>query len=545
MRKLFIPFTAAFLLALSCEKAPEEIAVTEVAISQPAAELFVGETVQLSATVTPSDATDQSISWISTSIGIATVTKNGLVTAVAKGSATIRAVVGGKSASCVITVSNKPIAVSSIKLNKTSLEMTKGESQTLVATVNPDNATDKTVSWTSSESSVVSVDSKGKVTAIGNGNATITAKANGQEATCDVTVTVPVESISLNKTELTLNKGDRETLIATVKPNDATHQTVTWNSSDLTVATVTTNGMVIAMGGGKATITARIGYESASCDITVKVPVRSITLSQASLTLDEGESVTLKATVIPDDADNKTVTWSTSDESIVSVDQDGTVHAIRQGYADIFAKVGDKQATCNVTVNRKVTSITLDKESLTLLVGETSALSATVLPEDATDKTITWISYDPNVATVENGIVKGVSNGETIITATAGSFSATCSVIVLLDSPDGVSAVYLGGNCEIIDDVVQSGSELEYRVENFSSETIHIVSLQMIDGQTGVSEYEMSIDTDIHPGSFDSWTVTIGNPGIHSPIARFAYTFKGESYICEARIVPVFNARRR
>ena len=547
MRKLFIPFASALLLALSCEKAPEGIAVTEVAINQPTAELFVGETVQLSATVSPSDATDQGVSWSSSNAGVATVTNKGLVTAISKGTAMIRAFAGGKSAKCVVTVSQKPIAVSSIKLNLTSLALTKGKSQTLIATVTPADATDGTVSWTSSDPNVASVDSKGKVTATGNGSATITAKAGDQEATCAVTVTVPVESISLNKTKLTLNKGDRETLVATVKPNDATEQTVNWSSSDLSVATITTNGMVIAMGGGKATITARIGYESASCEITVKVPVKYVMLSQNSLTLNEGESVTLKATVIPDDADNKDVTWSTSDGSIVSVDQDGTIHALKQGSADILAKAGDIQATCTVTVIKKVTSITLDKDNLTLLVGNTATLTATVLPDDATDKTIMWVSCNPDVATVENGVVKGIGVGETTIIATSDAVSAFCNVLVLLDSEQGVFAEYSGDNNVIVNDIVKSGSDLEFELFNYSSETIRVVSVQLIDGQTGVGGDVMSLDSDIASGTSESWTVSVGESDMYLPIARFTYTFKGGTYTCEAQahIIPIIKVRRR
>lgn len=547
MRKLFIPFASVLLLALSCEKAPEGIAVTEVAINQPTAELIVGETVQLSATVSPSDATDQGVSWSTSNAGIATVTNKGLVTAVAKGTAMIRAFAGGKSAKCVVTVSQKPIAVSSIKLNLTSLALTKGKSQTLIATVTPADATDGTVSWTSSDPNVASVDSKGKVTATGNGSATITAKAGDQEATCAVTVTVPVESISLNKTKLTLNKGDRETLVATVKPNDATEQTVNWSSSDLSVATITTNGMVIAMGGGNATITARIGYESASCEITVKVPVKYVMLSQNSLTLDEGESVTLKATVIPDDADNKDVTWSTSDGSIVSVDQDGTIHALKQGSADILAKAGDIQATCTVTVIKKVTSITLDKDNLTLLVGNTATLTATVLPDDATDKTVMWESCNPEVATVENGLVKGIGVGETTIIATSGTVSALCDVLVLSDSELGVFAEYSGDNSLIVNDMVKAGSNLEFELFNYSSETIHVVSVQLIDGQTGVGGVVTSLDSDIASGTSDSWTVSVGESDMYLPIARFTYTFKGGTYTCEAQahIVPIIKNRRR
>lgn len=545
MRKSFPSFISVLILALSCENAPEEIAVTEVTVSQPTAELIVGETVKLSATVKPSDATSQTISWVTSSIGIATVTNNGLVTAVAEGKATIKATAGGKSASCIVTVSKKPVPVSSVTLNKTSLDITKGESKTLTATVTPADATNKTVSWTSSDSSIASVDSKGKVTGTGNGSATITAKADDKEATCTVTVTVPIESISLNKTELTLDKGQSENLIATVKPDDATEKTVTWFSADPGVAAVVvTSGKVIAMGGGQTTVSAKVGDNIASCTVTVKVPVESIILNRTDIMLEEGESATLKATIIPKDADDQTITWSSSDGSIVSVDLDGTIHAIKQGSADILAKAGGKQATCSVTVAKNVTSVTLDKTSLTLLVGETSTLTATVLPDDATDKTIKWDSSNPGIATVENGAIKGVGIGETVVTATAGFITASCYISVIIDSPAGVYAVY-DDNYSIVEDMIKPGSELDLGLANYSSETIHVISVQLINGQTGAIGFEMALGDDISSCSSATWTVTTGDSSINSPVLRFVYTFKEESYTCETRLTPIPKAPRR
>lgn len=545
MRKFIFPLAAVVLLALSCEKGPDEVAVSSVSINQATAEMLVGEKKQLSATVTPSDATDQNIKWSSSKKSVATVSDQGMVTAIAEGQTTIKAQAGGKTSVCIVTVHKEIIAVTSITLDKNSLSLVKGESETLTATVNPSGATHTNVSWSSSDSNVASVDSKGKVKAIASGNATITAQVDGIKATCTVTVTVPVESITLNKTKITLNKGESETLIATITPNDATENTITWTSSNIFMASVDSNGKVTAMGAGNVTITAKAGSKVASCAVKVIVPVESITLNMDAITLNEGESVTLKATIIPKDASDQAVTWSSSDESIVTVDQKGKINAIKQGSADILARIDDKQATCKVTVIKNVTSISLDKESLTLLVGETSTLTATVLPDDATDKTITWITYDSNVATVENGVVKGIGSGETIITAIAGSFVATCSIVVLMDSADGVSAAFIGGNCTIIDDVVQPGSELEFRVRNFSSEAILVTSLMLIDGLTGASEYEMPLDSDIQPGSYASWTINIGDSGIYSPTARFVYTFKGETYTIDAKVAAIPKAPRR
>lgn len=167
------------------------------------------------------------------------------------------------------------VAVSSVSLSKTSITLTEGDKETLTATVLPNNATDKTVEWSSSNTSVASV-SNGTVTAIKAGTTTITVKTKdgGKTATCAVTVNakvIPVSDVTLNKTELTLTEGNSETLSATVKPDDATDKTVSWTSSDATVASVDDNGKVTAVKAGTATITVKTkdGEKTATCKITV------------------------------------------------------------------------------------------------------------------------------------------------------------------------------------------------------------------------------------------------------------------------------------
>ena len=170
---------------------------------------------------------------------------------------------------------------------------------------------------------------------------------------------------------------------------------------------------------------------------TELIDVVSISIDKTSIQLKVGETVTLSATVNPSNASDKTVTWSSSDVSIASVD-DGIVKALKIGTATIKAKAGDKTATCSITiVPTEVSSITLDKSSASLEVGETVTLSATVNPSDATDKTVTWTTSDATVATVSNGVVTAKKLGTATITAKAGDKSANCTVKVLSDALEG------------------------------------------------------------------------------------------------------------
>ena len=337
-----------------------------------------------------------------------------------------------------ITVNQKGktfVHVTNVTLDKVELTLIEDEKATLIATVSPEDATDKSVEWGSDKPEVASVDENGEVTAKTAGTATITVttKDGGKTATCIVTVDSkfrPVTSITLDQTSASLKVGETVTLTATVNPSDATDKTVTWSTTDATVATVS-NGVVTAKKVGTATITAKAGDKTATCTITVvPTPVTSVTLNQTSAQLKAGETVTLTATVNPSDATDKTVTWSTTDATVATVNN-GVVTAKKVGTATITAKAGDKTATCAVTVvATPVTSVTLNQTSAQLKAGETVTLTATVNPDDATDKTVTWSTTDATVATVSNGVVTAKKVGTATITAKAGDKTATCAITV-------------------------------------------------------------------------------------------------------------------
>jgi len=246
----------------------------------------------------------------------------------------------------------RPVEVTEVKLDKTELALSEGESVTLKATVAPDNATNKTVTWTSSDEKIATVDKEGKVTAVKAGEATITAKAGEKTAECKVKVTaVAVASVKLDKESLELLLGESATLTATVSPDNASDKTVTWSSSNEQVAKVDASGKVTTVSVGEAVITAKAGEKTAKCKVTVKpVLVASVTLDQTLIEVKVGESVTLTATVGPANATDKTVSWSSSDPSVATVDSNGKVTAVKTGHAVITAKAGNAAATCDVKV---------------------------------------------------------------------------------------------------------------------------------------------------------------------------------------------------
>ena len=431
--------TASFgSLKATCEVTvvKKVVEVTDITLDKTSLELVTGESETLTATVKPDDATDPTVTWSSSDEKIATVDQNGKVTGVAVGGVTITAKAGDKTATCAVTVSEAVVPVTEISLDKDKLELTEGDTETLTATVKPDNATDKKVTWSSSDENIATVDDAGKVTAVKEGTVTITAKAGDKTATCEVIVNkkvIPVTKVTLDRTSLSLEPGETAELKATVEPDDATDKTVTWTSSDETIATVA-DGVVTAVAEGEVVITATAGDKSATCDVTVKVPfipVEELILDKTSLELIKGDTEIITATVKPDNATEKKVTWSSSDEKIATVDENGKVTATGAGETVITATAGELEATCTVAVKVPVESITLDKTAVTLKVGATVTLVATVKPDDATDKTVTWSSSNSSIATVDkNGKVTGVNEGEATVTAKAGDKTATCKVTV-------------------------------------------------------------------------------------------------------------------
>ncbi len=357
MKGLFSLFTLILLTIpffLSCEEEEQIVPVSSVSLSQPSAEMIVGESITLRATISPSNATRKEIIWASSKKSVASVDQNGKVVAIAAGTTTITALAGGKMGSCYVTVSNKNVAVSSITLDKTSASLKVGETLTLIATVKPDDATAKTVTWSTSDATVAEI-YDGVVTAKKIGTATIKAKAGNKEATCSVTVSnknVAVSSITLDKTSDSLKVGESITLRATISPSNATEKEIIWASSKQSVASVDQSGKVVAIAEGTTTITASAGGKVGSCSVTVSnnnVAVSSITLDKTSASLKVGETLTLIATVEPDDATDKTVTWSTTDATVAEIN-DGVVTAKKIGTATIKAKAGNKEATCSITV---------------------------------------------------------------------------------------------------------------------------------------------------------------------------------------------------
>lgn len=361
-----------------------------------------------------------------------------------------------------ILPSENLIPVTSISLNTSTLTLAKGDTQLVTATVVPSTATYLRPDWTSSNPSVATVDTHGMVTAVAVGTTTITATThNNLKKTVAVTVSnsKTLTALALNKTGTqTLNMNNTLQLSALKTPTDAT-TTLTWSSSNPTVATVTNTGLVTPENGGTTTITVRASNGlTASVAVTVVDPNQPMGISlspSGTQTLAVNNTLKLTATLKPATAVSG-VTWKSSDASVATVDTSGIVSAVKEGTVTITVTAVKTNHTASIAVRvldpNKPTSVALNVAGkVELALGNTLPLIATLAPSTA-QSDLVWTSSTPAVATVNaSGIVTPLRTGLATITVTAvkSNLSATVRVQVVKASTPASVALNVTGTVDV------------------------------------------------------------------------------------------------
>ncbi|MGC4019579.1 MAG: Ig-like domain-containing protein [Muricomes sp.] len=248
----------------------------------------------------------------------------------------------------------KTIPATAIQVDKPTLSLAAGEKRAIKVSRTPYYSTEGLL-WGSSNEKVAKVDASGTITAVGTGTANITVKSGNCTAICKVTVTAPLkplQSISLDKGEATVEKGNSLTLKVAYNPIDTTDtKAVQWSSSNSNVASISDKGVITAKSAGMTTITAKVGSYKSTCKVTVVIPLTGIQLNQKAVNMDLGKSFDLKVNYTPaDTTDSKAVAWSSSNKAVATVSGNGIVTAKSGGTATITAKVGNHTALCQVNV---------------------------------------------------------------------------------------------------------------------------------------------------------------------------------------------------
>jgi uncharacterized protein YjdB len=415
-----------------------EVPVKSVNLDQTSKTMYAGDTTRLTYFFNPTNATNCDVTWSSSDPTVAVVDGTGKVTALHSGktSIIIRSDDGGHTDYCIITVKQ---SASGIKLDTTKITISTGETHDFKPTLSPSGSLDTVLTWQSSDTRVASIDSNGRLTALASGIAVITVKTDmGATASCTVTVIQKASGLTLNPTEKTIYVGDKFDITATVTPNNASNSNVTFQSSNTKAATVSQKGEVVGVSGGVTVITCKAadgGYVATSV-VTVKELITSVKLNHSSYRLGIHKTLQLKATVKSKSATNQKVTWTSSNHGVATVSQNGLVTGKSKGYATIKAKAKDGSgavASCEIRVITAVSGIKLSKGYLSMLVGQSKSLKATIRPSNATYKSAKWISSNNKVALVSGGKVTALKAGSATITAQARDNSghkAICYVTV-------------------------------------------------------------------------------------------------------------------
>lgn len=321
----------------------------------------------------------------------------------------------------------------------------------------PENALNRNYTLKSLDERVAALDDDGFVVLKSYGKARIqaTTEDGGYTDVCEFDVYEHTVGIRLETEQARVRKGGRLTLSAVAQPEGKTDGRLVWSSSDGSVASVDEEGVVSGKSKGEAviTVTAVDGGYTAECRVRVYQPVTELRMDNRSVTVDTGDDIRLTATILPYDADNKSIVWSSDNPDVADVNGKGVVTGVKAGQTVIRATSEDEGISdfCVVTVNQPVTGVSLSKSELSFSkIGDAEQLVASVQPADATNKELNWSSSDESVAIVSNGRVlcSGYGSAIVYVTTVDGGYMASC-VVKADDGLTGIDGVAADGSVSV------------------------------------------------------------------------------------------------
>lgn len=438
-----------------------------------------------------SGASSNSVTWTSTNEGIITV-NNGLVTAKSVGTAYISVTDGVGSDTCKINVINNFVPVSNISLSKNGDTIKVGETKKIGASIIPNNATNKTISYSSLNTNIAKVDSSGNVTGIAVGSTYISLVAESKSILYKIDVVNPPKDIKLSNITIPgayeLTEGGTGKLTVTYSPSNATNKTITWKSSNNGIVTVDSGGNLKAIAPGSATITAtsKDGNHVATSKITVNAldkTLKGISLNKTEIKLEIGKTEKLTVNYNPNNTDTKGVSWRSSNSTIAKVEE-GVITAIKPGNVEIkvTSDEGNFQAVCKVTVlSPPIDSISFKNETEEVFLGETVTLETVSVPVNTMINSPIWTSSDEKIAKIDEfGNLTALKLGTTIITISDKEGKVTASTTVnVIEKPDETLMIKVEGyninfdpNIKTYDITIKKEQSLNISVNRDSSKYI-------------------------------------------------------------------------
>ena len=452
--------------AAETPETPKEVKVQQITLTPSASSVVVGESLQIAAKVLPENATNATLKWKITPENILKPTAAPeQFTAQQVGEALVRAEAAdgsGITAECKVVV--KPRLVQAISLNATQKNLIIGESFAFTATAMPENATNRNVIWKLVSGDAISLSNTGVIQAKKVGEALVRAEAadgSGITAECKVVVKPRlVQAISLNATQKELIIGDSFTLTATLSPENATNHNVVWKLVSGDAISLSNTGVIQAKKVGEALVRAEAADGSgvaAECKVVVKPRlVQAISLNATQKEVIVGDSFTLTATLSPENATNRNVIWKLVSGDAISLSNTGVIQAKKVGVALVRAEAADGSgitAECKVVVKpRLVQAISLNATQKNLIIGDSFTLTATLSPENATNRNVIWKLVSGDAISLSNtGVIQAKKVGVALVRAEAADGSgitAECKVVV---KPRLVQAISLKLEKDTID----------------------------------------------------------------------------------------------
>lgn len=442
--------------------------VVKLSASEAKLTLYTGEQNEpIEISVVPDEADYQEVTWSSLDEEIATVDENGVVSAVKAGTTTITATsieptpnaATPKKVDIQVTVQQ---LATGIEQKGTKIDVGKGRTLTLNASVLPEDVTQGKLEWKTEDAKIASV-ANGKITGVGLGNTIITASTtDGTDisASWEVNVFTPVTNLTSSVTKISLNVGEKSDPIEyTVKPDTAEYIAVDWASSNEEIATVDDRGVVTALKAGEVKITGtsleplddKTPAKTCTVAVTVLQPAMGISINDENQTLPNGKRVALEAVISPKDTSNTKVKWESGDPKVATVAANGTVTALKAGTTKITATTtdgSDLSAECVITVIQGVTGIKPSGWETVLFEGEHENLCVIITPEDATNQSVKWSSDNTRIVEVDsNGRITAKKAGKAKVTATTmdgTEKSCTFNIVVEPDVPVDVESLGFG-----------------------------------------------------------------------------------------------------
>jgi len=435
-----------------------QVPVAAILVTPGVNDLVAGQTSRLTAQLRDASGallTGRVIAWSTNRSTVATVTSDGLVTAVATGTATISATSEGKTGSATVNVTPRPVSAVIVSPNQVTIYA--GQTVQLSALVTDDRGqvlSGRPITFSSSRTQVATVSALGVVTGVSAGTATITAVSESASGTATITIAPdPVAAVDVTPSSSSISVWSTVQLVAVprnVNGQVLTGRTVTWSSGTPALASVSATGLVTGLAAGDAVIIATVDGKQGAATVTVRqVPVASVSVTPATASTTVGQTVTLSATTFDASGNlltGRVVGWSSSDNTIATVSVTGVVTGVASGNVIITASSEGQSGTATVAVGQvPVASVTVSPSTATTSVGQTVSLAATTFDAGGnllTGRIVTWTSSNASIASVSGtGVVTGVATGNATITATSENQSGSAVITVNSAAPAQAASV--------------------------------------------------------------------------------------------------------